>query len=100
MAPNFIEYWKPLLADLPVNCSLWGELADVDSFYKSADLFVFNSIWELNPITIKEALSWNLPILMRRLPSYKDSYDNMELVNFMRDKEYNIETIKKILDII
>jgi glycosyltransferase involved in cell wall biosynthesis len=83
-APNFADYWKPILKDLPDNCKLWGERNDVNKFYQSADLFAFTSLWELNPIVIKESLSHGLPILMRKLESYKDSYDNNSLVHYIK----------------
>ena len=102
-APNFKDYWEPLLEDLPKNCKIWGERNDTDSFYKSADLFVFTSNWELNPIVIKECLSWNMPMLMRKLEPYKDSYDDNNLVNYLtpsgifHDSESNAKKILEIL---
>ena len=102
-AGNFQDYWQPLMQDLPGNCVIWGERNDTDIFYQAADLFVFSSTWELNPIVIKESLSWGLPILMRRLPSYLDQYDNNPLVHYLSkdnlfyDKDFNINKIKEIL---
>ncbi len=104
-APNFQNYWEPILRDLPSNCRLWGERNDADEFYKAVDLFVFTSNWELNPIVIKESLSWNLPILMRRLEPYGDTYDNNSLVGYLSpngmftDKERNINLIKERLQL-
>lgn len=104
-APNFQNYWEPLLENLPENCKIWGERKDTDNFYKCADLFVFTSNWELNPIVIKETLSWKLPILMRRLGPYKDSYDDNPLVTYLTpsgafdDREANIQKIKDILSL-
>lgn len=99
-APNFQEYWEPLLENPPSNCRIWGERHDVDTFYKCADLFVFTSKLELNPIVIKESLSWNLPILMRRLETYLDGYDNEPLVKYLCETpKDNIDMIKKILKI-
>jgi len=105
LAGNFQEYWEPLMKNVPRNCRIWGERHDTDLFYEAADMFVFSSIWELNPIVIKESLSWNLPILMRRLPSYMDDYDETPLVHFysnqepVTDHEYNVELIRKILNL-
>jgi len=105
LAGNFQEYWEPLMKNVPRNCRIWGERHDTDLFYEASDLFVFSSIWELNPIVIKESLSWNLPILMRRLPSYMDDYDETPLVHFysnqepVTDHEYNVELIRKILNL-
>jgi len=101
-APNFQDYWEPLLKDLPSNCKIWGERNDTDDFYAAVDLFVFTSTWELNPIVIKECLSWKLPILMRKLDSYKNSYDGNPFVSYLSENkfynaDYNITSIKKIL---
>ena len=52
-APNFQEYWKPLLKDLPENVTVWGERDDVDEFMKKADVFMFNSVWECNPLALR-----------------------------------------------
>lgn len=81
-ADNFKAYWEPLLKDLPSNCYVHGERPDVDLFYKAADFMWFTSTDELNPIVVKEALGWNLPIFMRRLPTYGGDYDNNPLVTF------------------
>lgn len=102
-APNFEHYWGPILSDLPSNCKLWGERQDTDKFYQAADLFVFTSTWELNPIVIKECLSWGTPILMRRLSPYMDSYDNNPLVSYLTswddyyDSDRDMDSIKRIL---
>jgi hypothetical protein len=102
-AVNFQEYWQPLISNLPKNCRVWGERRDVEIFYQAADLFVFNSTWELNPIVIKECLSWQLPILMRRLTSYGDSYDTDPLVTYLEegtsdlDFETNLDRLKNLV---
>jgi glycosyltransferase involved in cell wall biosynthesis len=100
-APNFQSYWEPLMEDLPVNCKIWGERNDTDDFYAAADLFVFTSNWELNPIVIKETLSWQLPILMKRLDPYMDSYDEDPLVSYLSPDSVSadIDKIKEILEL-
>jgi glycosyltransferase involved in cell wall biosynthesis len=104
-APNFSDYWSPLMKNVPGNCRIWGERNDVDTFYQAADLFVFTSVWELNPIVIKETLSWNLPVLMRRLEPYMDSYDNNPLVTYLsqsgpyEDVQKDINSILQILQL-
>ena len=98
---NFREYWKPLMDNLPENCTNWGERNDVDIFYQAADLFVFNSIIELNPLCIKESLSWKTPVLFRNLPTYSDSYNNNEDAHYMdSDDSKNIYSILEILGFI
>ena len=93
-APNFSEYWSPLMKNKPNNCIVWGERNDVHNFYQAADLFYFSSKLELNPLSIKEALSYKLPCIFRRLYTYVDTYDNNSLVTYIDD---NIEKTKNII---
>jgi glycosyltransferase involved in cell wall biosynthesis len=83
MAPNFKEYWEPLLANRPENCYFWGERNDTDKFYKACDEFYFTSKFELNPLVVKEALSYGLPVKMRKLDTYGNFYDNNPLVTYI-----------------
>ena len=73
-AGNFKDYWEPLMKDVPDNVKIWGEQADTDLFMKAADLFMFNSTWECNPLVLREAISHGLPILARNLPQYKNMF--------------------------
>ena len=99
-ADNFKDYWEPILADLPSNCRIWGERNDVDSFYQAADLFLFTSIFELNPLSIKEALSWKLPCMFRKLDTYMSTYDGFPNVHYLGDdRESNISKMIKILGV-
>lgn len=82
-ADNFVDYWKPLMDSKPSNCSVYGERDDVDRFYAAADLFVFPSLFEANPIVIKEAIGWDLKIMMFNLPSYKGKYNDHENISFL-----------------
>lgn len=84
-AMNFQDYWGPLMDNKPDNCTVWGERNDVDKFLQASDLFYFSSKLELNPLVVKEALSYKLPILMRRLHTYLDQYDNNPLVKYIND---------------
>lgn len=104
-ADNFKWYWEPLLKDLPNNCKVWGERSDVDKFYSSMDLFLFTSLGkegdkETNPLVIKEALSWRMPVLLYNLDvymnKYKDEYGVRYLSNNMLD---NIALIKDELQL-
>jgi glycosyltransferase involved in cell wall biosynthesis len=97
-APNFKDYWEPLLSGLHSNCKIWGERSDVDLFYQAADLFLFTSNLELNPLCLKEALSWKLPVFCKRLPAYLDSYDSNDLVSYLKgDLEKDAEKMKNFL---
>ncbi len=84
-ADNYRPYWEPLLAEKPTNCTVWGERSDVDDFYAAMDLFLFTSMTELNPLVIKEAVSWSMPVFMRNLPAYCGVYDSEPLVTFIDD---------------
>lgn len=87
-ASNFENYWGPLVKNKPKNCKIWGERSDVEKFLQAGDLFYFSSILELNPLVVKESLSYNLPIVMRKLHTYLDQYDNTNLVSFI-DNDLN-----------
>ena len=73
-APNFKQYWEPVMNDLPSNVTIWGERDDVSTFMKAADVFMFNSTWECNPLVLREAASYGLKILARNLPQYMDMF--------------------------
>ena len=73
-APNFKEYWGPIMKKLPSNIKVWGERGDIDDFLKASDIFMFNSTWECNPLVLKEAISYGLIILSRNLPQYMDMF--------------------------
>jgi autotransporter strand-loop-strand O-heptosyltransferase len=73
-APNFREYWEPIMKDLPSNVTIWGEKNDVNLFLTAADIFMFNSTWECNPLVLRESISYGLPTLSRNLPQYMDMF--------------------------
>jgi len=75
-AGNFQSYWEPLMKDLPPNVKVWGERDDVATFMEAADIFMFNSTLELNPLVLREAISYGLPIIARNLPQYAGMYDD------------------------
>jgi len=73
-AENFKNYWEPLMVNLPPNVIIWGESNKTDTFLAAADIFMFNSTWECNPLVLKEAISYGLPIAARNLPQYMGKY--------------------------
>jgi len=75
-AVNFQDYWQPIIKDLPDNCKVWGERDDVYKFLLAADVFIFNSTWECNPLVIREAISHGCTILARNLPQYCGMFDD------------------------
>jgi hypothetical protein len=92
-AMNFKDYWEPLLNSKPNNCIVWGERDDTDKFYKASDLFYFSSTLELNPLSIKEALSYGLPSIFRRLYTFLDTYDDTDLVTYIDDDIYKTKNL-------
>ena len=103
-APNFEYYWKPLMDSNPENCLVWGERSDVTDFLEASDLFLFTSRGdkhnkELNPIAIKEALEFKIPMLMHNLDVYCGKYNNFENISFLTgDLELDTKKILEILD--
>lgn len=97
-ADNFQDYWKPLMQDLPENCVWHNERSDVDMFYKAADVFYFTSNLELNPLVVKESLSYGLPTFIKKLPTYRDEYDG--IVHYItNDIDINIKKLLEILQV-
>lgn len=88
-AGNFQEYWEPLMKDLPKNVKVWGERDDVDSFLKHANVFMFNSTVECNPLALREAIAYNLPIIAHNLPQYYGMY-----AEYIQPIDTDLNTIK------
>lgn len=82
-APNFEDYWRPLMKDLPSNCIIHGEVNNPEDYYKASDLFYFPSLFELNPLAVKEALSYGLVTMLRKLDTYENVYNG--LVDYITD---------------
>lgn len=73
-AMNFEHYWGPLMNDVPDNVTIWGERDDAKYFLMAADVFMFNSTWECNPLVVREAISYGKKIIARDLPQYKNMF--------------------------
>lgn len=85
-APNFKDYWEPIMRNKPDNCIVWGERDDVDTFIQASDLFLFTSKFELNPLVIKEVLCYeDIPIMMFNLETYMGNYNNNKKIEFLTD---------------
>lgn len=67
------------------NCVIHGEKDNVGDYMAAMDLFAFPSLLELNPIALKEALSWGMNIYLNKLDVYADYFDNNELVTYIQD---------------
>jgi glycosyltransferase involved in cell wall biosynthesis len=103
-ADNFRHYWEPLMEKKPSNLTWWNERTDVDAFYQAMDLFLFTSRGtdhdkETMPLVIREAVSYQIPILIYNLPVYLNYWDNYS-VNYLdfKDSKYNLTLIKSILE--
>ena len=73
-APNFQDYWEPIMKNLPSNVKVWGEKDNVSDFMCAVDVLMFNSTWECNPLVLREGISYGLKILSRNLPQYMDMF--------------------------
>ena len=82
-AENFSSYWKPLNDRKLENCIIHGEKDNVNIFYQAADILIHPSVLELNPLAIKEATSYNLPVLLNKLDSYLDMYDSYKNIKYL-----------------
>lgn len=104
LAGNFQNYWEPLIQNKPNNCMVWGERNDVYDFLEASDLFLFTSKGdknnkELNPIAIKEALEYQVPMMMYNLDVYCGKYDGYNNITYLTgDIETDITNLKKILN--
>jgi autotransporter strand-loop-strand O-heptosyltransferase len=92
-APNFKDYWEPLMKDLPDNVIVWGERDDVWKAMRSADIFMFNSTWECNPLVIREAIGYGLPIVARNLPQYGDMF-----TKYIQPIDTDLNTIERMYE--
>jgi len=75
-AENFKTYWEPIMNDPPKNVTIWGERNDVDSFMIACDVMMFNSVWECNPLVIREAINYGMKIIARNFLHYMGMFDN------------------------
>ena len=115
-AGNFQDYWQPLMNNLPTNVKIWGEREDIDCFMQAADIFMFNSTLECNPLVLREAIGYGLPIVARNLPQYMNMYNeclnpidsdlnNLDTYNYNYNNDSSVfalkhdEGYKQVLDI-
>jgi autotransporter strand-loop-strand O-heptosyltransferase len=70
------------------NCMVWGERSDVDLFMSCMDLFVMPSHEELNPIALKEAVSWGMKCFVSNLDTIKNQYKNIDSVFFIKNDNF------------
>lgn len=95
-AINFKHYWEPLMKGLPKNCVIHGEKSNVDDYLAAADVFYFTSNFELNPLVVKESLSYGLPTFIKKLATYQNTYDRL-VTYITNDYEINKKNLLKSL---
>jgi autotransporter strand-loop-strand O-heptosyltransferase len=88
-AINFKHYWEPLIKDIPSNVTIWGEKSNVEMYMRWADIFMFNSTWECNPLVLREAISFGKPIVAHNLPQYGSMFDK-----YIQPIDTDLNTIK------
>jgi len=91
-APNFEDYWKPIMDNLPSNVTVWFERNDVSDFMIACDVFMFNSINECNPLVLREAISYGMKIMARNLPQYVGMFDGF--ITEIENDDINLSTTK------
>lgn len=102
---NYSDYWKPLIDNLPQNCRIWGERSDAHNFYSCMDAVIFPSKGEYgdretNPLVIREAIAWNIPLLVRNRDFYMGMYYEGPNVRFMNDDlTSNVEILSNLIKI-
>ena len=102
---NYKDYWEPLLNNLPPNCRIWGERSDTETFYSCMDAVIFPSRGEYgdretNPLVIREAIAWGIPLFLRDRDFYMGMYSESENVKFMSDDlETNVRLLKDFIKI-
>jgi len=95
-APNFEDYWGPIMKDLPSNVKVWGERSDVDKFMQACDVLMFNSTWECNPLVVREAINYGMKIITRDLPQYMGMFNG-----YITPIEGDVKNIsKQLVDVI
>jgi len=104
-ADNFKWYWEPLMKEKPDNVTWWNERTDVDNFYQSMDLFLFtsrgsNNDKETMPLVIREAISYQIPLLIYNLEVYQNYFDKFDSVSYLDfdSKEENKNIILNALN--
>lgn len=83
------------------NCKVWGERDDVDNFMSCMDIYLFPSKKELNPLTVKEALSWDMEVVVNRDDNYVFQYkglDNFHILDEIDIHEFIDTKLNKLFD--
>ncbi len=67
---------QKLMKSLPDNCTITGviPLSEVRKYYLAADLFVLPAMQENHPMCVLEAAGAGIPIILRDIPQYDDTF--------------------------
>ena len=70
------EAMRKVMDRMPDNCTVTGviSLEDVKKYYLAADVFVLPAMQENHPMCVLEAAGAGLPILLRDIPQYDDTF--------------------------
>jgi glycosyltransferase involved in cell wall biosynthesis/GR25 family glycosyltransferase involved in LPS biosynthesis len=93
-AGNFADYWEPLMKNRPDNCRVWGERNDTYRFYNAMDLFLFTSQLENRPLSVLEAISHGMDIMLYQLENYSREFADYEKTTFLtKSREENVRLL-------
>lgn len=87
---------QKLIENVPANVTMTGlvPLEQVRSYYAAADVFTLPAVQENHPMCVLEAAGSGLPIVLRDIPQYDDTFRGDALLA-ATDDEF-IETIKRL----
>lgn len=87
---------KKIMGSLPDNVTVTGviDLEDVCRYYLAADVFTLPATQENHPMCVLEAAGSELPIVLRDIPQYDDTFRGHAIMA-SSDEEF-IEQIKKL----
>ena len=70
------ESMQKLINSVPSNLTVTGviPLEDVHQYYMAADVFVLPAMQENHPVCVLEAAGAGLPIVLRDIPQYDDTF--------------------------
>ena len=103
---NYRDHWQDLVDNKPPNCVIWKERSDVHTFYSCMDAVIFPSEGrygdtETNPLAIKEAIVWDIPLFLRNIPVYMNGYQESSKLKWMaQDLEENSKILYSMLNLI
>jgi len=103
---NYRDHWQDLVDNKPQNCVIWKERSDVHNFYSCVDAVIFPSEGkygdtETNPLAIKEAIAWDIPLFLRNIPVYMNGYQESSKLKWMaQDLEENSKILYSMLNLI